>query len=107
MEIYQTHHISMAEALAKLPIKSEDIVSEILKNEEGRCNNPINKENFIKEIAKAIDNTRNGIKMETLGIDFPHTGLETDPICRSCRQCPTIKNREEVENFYRALRKRS
>jgi hypothetical protein len=106
MEIYQLHHISIAEIAAQSSKEPQKIAEEILKGEETRGKHPLNKNKYVLEITKSIDSIRSGVELLTLGIDFPHTGLETDPICRSCRQCPTMKDREDVEEFYKIRIKR-
>jgi len=101
MEIYQLHHINLAKVAALSPKNSQEIAKEILEGEVASGKNPPeNKNDYVKEIAKCIDRIRNGEEMRTLGIDFPHTGLETDPICHACQQCPTMRDREDVEEMY-------
>ena len=100
MEIYQLHHINIAEVAARSFKESHEIAEEILKGEEAKGKHPKNKKGYVKEIAKCIDRIRNGVEMVTLGIDFPHTGLETDPICLACQQCPTMRDKEDVEQMY-------
>jgi hypothetical protein len=101
MEIYQMHHVFLAEFFAHKEEDSLKIAEEKVRGEEAGGKHPLNPKEYILEFAKCIDHVRNGEEMETLGIDFPHTGLESDPICRACYQCPTMKDRGEVEELYK------
>lgn len=108
MEIYQLHHINLAEAAAQSTKTSQEIAKEIFVGERLKGKSPPENQNdYLFEIAKSIDKIRNGEEMITLGIDFPHTGLETDPICYSCRQCPTMRDKEDLEEMYQKRIKRS
>ena len=107
MEIYQLHHINLAGVAAQSTKTSLEIAEEILEGEGVKGKSPpVNRNDYLSEIAKSIDKRRNGEEMKTLGIDFPHTGLDTDPICLACRQCPTMRDGKDVEEMYQKRIKR-
>lgn len=100
MNIYQTHHKRNAEVAALSELSSEEIARQITEGELGRGKKIVRVNSFRQEVAKSVQAIRDGKCLHVLGIDFPDTALETDPICKNCKACSRTMSSKEVEEFY-------
>lgn len=99
MLIYQLHHVRNAQELARSEEESTIIAEAVVQGELRRGKRPVDTKGFKIAIADSIDKTRRGEDLKTLKLDLPGVGLESDPICRACRECPTTMSEDDVEEF--------
>lgn len=103
-EIYLTHHVRNAESLSKMTGSPDELAENVFNAErKAKKELPKDPEAYKKAISASIDAVRKGKNLENLGIDFPGTGFETDPICNVCRVC-IMRDRDEVEYFYEQIK---
>lgn len=103
MDIYQNHHKENASSLARLGLDANFLAEKVVEAELKKSKKPKDMESFTTEIAKTINMERSGEIMNILPFDMPETGLETDPICRACREC-VMRDEDDVLDLYSRLR---
>ena len=86
--------------LAQKEGSPEELADKVYRKEqEDWKKTPIDPDAYKTAIADSIVKVRQGLTLENMGIDFPNTGFETDPICRSCRTC-LMRDVEEINELF-------
>lgn len=103
-EIYLTHHVRNAESLSKMDGSPDELASNIFDAErKAKKELPKDPEVYKNAISASIKAIRDGKDLANLGIDFPNTGFETDPICNACRVC-IMRDSDEVEYLFEQIK---